>query len=34
LNPVMVLGSGVIAADVRIRVGQRPPASAGRRIRH
>ena len=31
LNPVMVLPSGAMAADVRIRVGRRSPAPAGRR---
>jgi acetyl coenzyme A synthetase (ADP forming)-like protein len=34
LNPVMALPSGALAADVRIRVGRRPPPPAGRRIRY
>jgi len=34
LNPVMALPSGAVAADVRIRVGRRPPATGGRRIRY
>jgi hypothetical protein len=34
LNPVMALPAGAVAADVRIRVGRRPPAPAGRRIRY
>jgi acetate---CoA ligase (ADP-forming) len=34
LNPVMALPSGAVAADVRIRVGRRSPAPAGRRIHY
>jgi acyl-CoA synthetase (NDP forming) len=34
LNPVMVLSAGAVVADVRVRVGSRPPAPAGRRIRY
>jgi acetate---CoA ligase (ADP-forming) len=34
LNPVMALPTGAVAADVRIRVGRRPAAPAGRRIRY
>src|SRR5262249_31836881 len=34
LNPVMALPAGAVAADVRIRVGRRLPASADRRIRY
>jgi len=34
LNPVMALPSGALAADVRIRVGRRPPPAAGRRIHY
>jgi acetate---CoA ligase (ADP-forming) len=34
LNPVMALHTGAVAADVRIRVGRKSPAPAGRRIRH
>ena len=34
LNPVMVLPTGALVADVRIRVGSARVAPAGRRIRH
>jgi acetate---CoA ligase (ADP-forming) len=34
LNPVMVLSAGAIVADARVRVGDRPAAPAGRRIRY
>ena len=34
LNPVMVLSAGVVVADVRVRVGSKPPVPAGRRIRY
>jgi acetyl coenzyme A synthetase (ADP forming)-like protein len=34
LNPVMVMASGVVALDARIKLGAAPPASAGRRIRY
>ena len=34
LNPVMVLSAGAIVADVRVRVGSRAPAPAGRRVRY
>jgi hypothetical protein len=32
LNPVMVLPSGAVAADVRVRIGPRPGPIKGRRI--
>ena len=32
INPLMVLATGAVAADVRIRIGPRPPARGGRRI--
>jgi acyl-CoA synthetase (NDP forming) len=34
LNPVMVLPSGAVAVDVRVRVGSKPPGPAGRRVRY
>ena len=34
LNPVMVMASGVVALDARIKLGAPAPASAGRRIRY
>jgi hypothetical protein len=34
LNPVMVLSAGAVVADVRVRVGSRPPGPAGRRVRY
>jgi acetate---CoA ligase (ADP-forming) len=34
LNPVMVLSAGALVADVRVRVGSRPPSPAGRRVRY
>jgi acyl-CoA synthetase (NDP forming) len=34
LNPVMVLSAGAVVADVRVRVGSRSPAPAGRRVRY
>jgi len=34
LNPVMVLSAGAMVADVRVRVGSKPPAPAGRRVRY
>jgi acetyl coenzyme A synthetase (ADP forming)-like protein len=34
LNPVMVLPAGAVVVDVRVRVGSKPPAPAGRRIRY
>jgi acyl-CoA synthetase (NDP forming) len=34
LNPVLVMASGVVALDARIKLGAPAPASAGRRIRH
>jgi acetyl coenzyme A synthetase (ADP forming)-like protein len=34
LNPVMVLPAGAVVADVRVRVGAKPPAPAGRRVRY
>jgi acetyl coenzyme A synthetase (ADP forming)-like protein len=34
LNPVMVLPAGAVVVDVRVRVGSKPPAPAGRRISH
>jgi acyl-CoA synthetase (NDP forming) len=32
LNPVMVRAQGAMAADVRVRIGPKPPGPAGRRI--
>jgi acyl-CoA synthetase (NDP forming) len=32
LNPVLVLGTGAVAVDARIRVGRKAPRGAGRRI--
>jgi acetyl-CoA synthetase (ADP-forming) len=32
LNPVMVLPSGAVAADVRVRIGPRSPGPKGRRV--
>lgn len=32
INPIMVLKDGAVAADVRVRVGPRPPGPPGRRI--
>jgi acyl-CoA synthetase (NDP forming) len=34
LNPVMVMASGVVALDARIRLGATAPPPAGRRIRY
>ena len=34
LNPVMVLPAGAVVADVRIRVGEKAAAPAGRRVRY
>jgi hypothetical protein len=34
LNPVMVLSSGAVVVDVRVRVGAKAPAPAGRRVRY
>lgn len=34
LNPVMVLTAGAVVADVRVRVGVKAPAPAGRRVRY
>ena len=34
LNPVMVMASGVVALDARIKFGAKAPPPAGRRIRH
>jgi acyl-CoA synthetase (NDP forming) len=34
LNPVMVLSSGAVVVDARVRVGSKAPAPAGRRVRY
>ena len=34
LNPVMVMASGVVALDARIKVGAKAPPPAGRRVRY
>ena len=34
LNPVMVMASGVAVADARIKIGEKAPPPAGRRIRY
>jgi acetyl coenzyme A synthetase (ADP forming)-like protein len=34
LNPVLVLSAGAMVADVRVRVGSKAPAPAGRRVRY
>jgi acyl-CoA synthetase (NDP forming) len=34
LNPVMVMSSGVVALDARIKIGAKAPPPAGRRVRY
>jgi len=34
LNPIVVMASGAVAVDARIRIGPEPPPPAGRRIRY
>jgi acetyltransferase len=34
LNPVIVMASGAVAVDARIKLGRQPPSPADRRIRY
>jgi hypothetical protein len=34
LNPVIVLPAGAVVVDARVRVGSKPAASPGRRVRY